>query len=63
MKIFEINMKEMEFKKRILEEVVDFLNEEIVKFKVKGNVGYYLFESCLNFCFKIFFLFDRLNLI
>lgn len=62
MKIFEINMKEMEFKKRILEEVVDFLNEEIVKFKVKGN-GYYLFESCLNFCFKIFFLFDRLNLI
>lgn len=55
-------MKEMEFKKRILEEVVDFLNEEIVKFKVKGN-GYYLFESCLNFCFKIFLLFDRLNLI
>ena len=39
-------MKEMESKKRILEEAVDSLNEEIAKLKAKGN-GHYLFESCL----------------
>lgn len=30
-------MKEMESKKRILEEAVDSLNEEIAKLKAKGN--------------------------
>lgn len=60
MKTLETNMKEMESKKRILEEAVDSLNEEIAKLKAKGN-GYYLFESCLNSCLKILPSFDRLN--
>ena len=37
MKTLETNMKEMESKKRILEEAVDSLNEEIAKLKAKGN--------------------------
>ena len=48
MKTLETNMKEMESKKRILEEAVDSLNEEIAKLKAKGN-GHSLFESCLFF--------------
>ena len=61
MKTLETNMKEMESKKRILEEAVDSLNEEIAKLKAKGNAGHYLFESCLNSCLKIPPSFDRLN--
>ena len=60
MKTLETNMKEMESKKRILEEAVDSLNEEIAKLKAKGN-GHYLFESCLNSCLKIPPSFDGLN--
>lgn len=37
MKTLEADMKEMESKKRILEEAVDSLNEEIAKLKAKGN--------------------------
>lgn len=53
MKTLEADMKEMESKKRILEEAVDSLNEEIAKLKAKGNV-----QNCLlhdvtrNFLFK-----------
>ena len=36
-KTLEGNMKEMESKKRILEEAVDSLNEEIAKLKAKGK--------------------------
>ena len=49
MKTLETNMKEMESKKRILEEAVDSLNEEIAKLKAKGN-GHYSFESFLTAC-------------
>ena len=42
MKTLEADMKEMESKKRILEEAVDSLNEEIAKLKAKGNV-----QDCL----------------
>lgn len=38
-------MKEMESKKRILEEAVDSLNEEIAKLKAKGNVNHGV-KSC-----------------
>lgn len=38
MKTLETDMKEMESKKRILEEAVDSLNEEIAKLKAKGIV-------------------------
>ena len=38
MKTMEADMKEMESKKRILEEAVDSLNEEIAKLKAKGKV-------------------------
>ena len=37
-------MKEMESKKRILEEAVDSLNEEIAKLKAKGKVNH-MFKS------------------
>ena len=40
MKTLEADMKEMESKKRILEEAVDSLNEEIAKLKAKGNVNH-----------------------
>lgn len=50
MKTLETNMKEMESKKRILEEAVDSLNEEIAKLKAKGN-GNYLLVSCMTSCF------------
>ena len=49
MKTLETNMKEMESKKRILEEAVDSLNEEIAKLKAKGN-GQYPVESFLTVC-------------
>ena len=49
MKTLETNMKEMESKKRILEEAVDSLNEEIAKLKAKRN-GQYPFESFLTVC-------------
>lgn len=49
MKTLETNMKEMESKKRILEEAVDSLNEEIAKLKAKGN-GSYLLVSCMTSC-------------
>ena len=51
MKTLETNMKEMESKKRILEEAVDSLNEEIAKLKAKGN-GHYLFESFMTSCLR-----------
>lgn len=38
-------MKEMESKKRILEEAVDSLNEEIAKLKAKGNGNVGLVKS------------------
>ena len=49
MKTLETDMKEMESKKRILEEAVDSLNEEIAKLKAKGIV------RCQGYCnhFKI----------
>ena len=40
MKTLETDMKEMESKKRILEEAVDSLNEEIAKLKAKGIMCY-----------------------
>jgi len=40
MKTLETDMKEMESKKRILEEAVDSLNEEIAKLKAKGIIRY-----------------------
>lgn len=49
MKTLETNMKEMESKKRILEEAVDSLNEEIAKLKAKGN-GHNFIESCTTSC-------------
>lgn len=44
MKTLEADMKEMESKKRILEEAVDSLNEEIAKLKAKGI--YVMFIAC-----------------
>ena len=38
MKTLETDMREMESKKRILEEAVDSLNEEIAKLKAKGKL-------------------------
>ena len=49
MKTLETNMKEMESKKRILEEAVDSLNEEIAKLTAKVN-GQYPFETFLTVC-------------
>ena len=46
MKTLEADMKEMESKKRILEEAVDSLNEEIAKLKAKGNVQNCLLLRC-----------------
>ena len=45
MKTLEADMKEMESKKRILEEAVDSLNEEIAKLKAKGNAQYLVIAS------------------
>jgi len=53
MKTLETNMKEMESKKRILEEAVDSLNEEIAKLKAKGN-GHNLFGRCMTTCLSCF---------
>lgn len=50
MKTLEADMKEMESKKRILEEAVDSLNEEIAKLKAKGNVCSY--DVTRNFLFQ-----------
>ena len=44
MKTLETDMKEMESKKRILEEAVDSLNEEIAKLKAKGII------RCRGYC-------------
>lgn len=41
-------MKEMESKKRILEEAVDSLNEEIAKLKAKGNGRHFLVGSIIS---------------
>ena len=49
MKTLETNMKEMESKKRILEEAVDSLNEEIAKLKAKGN-EHHLLIGCTISC-------------
>lgn len=46
MKTLEADMKEMESKKRILEEAVDSLNEEIAKLKAKGNIQNCLLLRC-----------------
>ena len=55
MKTLETNMKEMESKKRILEEAVDSLNEEIAKLKAKGN-RHYLFGKLFDLSSYFFLL-------
>jgi hypothetical protein len=45
MKSLHTNMKEMEGKKRVLEEAVDALNEEMSKVRAEGKLSF-IVETC-----------------
>lgn len=50
MNTMNISIREVESKKRILEEAVDTLNEEIAGLKAKGTLVYILSKEIIGWC-------------
>ena len=52
MKTLHAGIKEMEAKKRVLEEAVDSLNEEVTKIRAEGKSLWICFENCAKYMAK-----------